>query len=213
MTNILRLEASILSADRSRLDEEIASVEGAVDAVHIDVMDGTFVPHTAFDAITARNLSTTLPLDIHLMVEQPVDFIDEFLAIPVAHITFHAEAVRDTSDRLALIAAIRAGGATAGIAVNPNTPLSAIDDVIDAIDQVLLMTVEPGKGGQPFLAPVLEKIRSLRAARPDLSIQVDGGVNEETAAHCIDAGADTLVIGSALFNAPDRTALLQCIRT
>ncbi len=208
----LLLTASVLSADLGMLQHEVESIAAAVDAIQIDVMDGHFVPNLSFGAPVAASLKTNLPLDIHLMVTNPAERLAEFFAIPVQHVTFHAEAVTDTNDRRALIKAIREGGATAGIAINPQTPTEAIDDVVDDVDLVLLMSVEPGFGGQAFLSATLEKIKALRAAHPGLVIQVDGGVNAETAPQCIAAGADNLVIGSALFRAQHRQQFLESLR-
>jgi len=208
----LVLTASILSADLAKLQEEVESIASAADAVQIDVMDGHFVPNLSFGAPVAASLKTNLPLDAHLMVSNPADRLEEFLKVPVQHITFHAEAVPETVARRALIAAIRKGGATAGIALNPGTPIDSIRDVVDDVDMVLLMSVEPGFGGQEFIGSTIDKIRALRRAHPGLSIQVDGGVSAETAAECIDAGADNLVIGSALFRAQNRREFLEHIR-
>jgi ribulose-phosphate 3-epimerase len=208
----LLLTASILSADLASLQHEVESIASAVDAIQIDVMDGHFVPNLSFGASVAASITTNLSLDVHLMVTNPADRLAEFLAIPVQHITFHAEAVPATSDRRALIAAIRAGGATAGIAINPQTPTNTIDDVVDDVDLVLLMSVEPGFGGQAFIASTLEKIQELRAAHPGCMIQVDGGINADTAQQCIAAGADNLVIGSALFRAQNRKEFLESLR-
>lgn len=212
MTRPLTLTASILSLEPGRMKDEVASVASGIDAVQLDIMDGRFVDNVTYGAEIVRSVDTTLPLDVHLMVADPDAYVGSFLAAGVAHVTFHAEAEPDTSRRKVLIAAIRNGGATAGIALNPDTPISAIDDVVDDVDLVLCMTVEPGKGGQAFIGSVLPKIEALRRAHPGLSLQVDGGVNEGTAAQCLAAGADNLVIGSALFTATDRLALLECIR-
>lgn len=208
----LVLTASILSADLGKLQEEVESVAAAADAVQIDVMDGHFVPNLSFGAPVAASLQTNLPLDAHLMVTNPADRLEEFLKVPVQHVTFHAEAVPATADRRALIERIRKGGATAGIALNPGTPVDAVRDVVDDVDMVLLMSVEPGFGGQAFIESTIEKIAVVRRAHPGLMIQIDGGVNAETGARCIAAGADNLVIGSALFRAPNRREFLDSIR-
>lgn len=208
----LTLTASILSLDPSRMKDEVADVAEAIDAVQLDIMDGRFVENSTYGAEIVASVGTSLPLDVHLMVVDPESRIQEFIDAGARHITFHAEAVPERADRERLVAAIRTGGATAGIAINPDTPLETIDDVVGDVDLVLAMTVWPGKGGQSFIGSVLPKIEALRRAHPGLSIQVDGGVNEETAKACIAAGADNLVIGSALFTAPDRIALLQRIR-
>lgn len=210
MTRPLKLTASILSIEQGRMDAEIATVAEHLDAIQLDIMDGRFVENTTYGAEITQKFHTSLPLDVHLMVSDPADRIAAFAAVPVQHITFHAEAVPGRVDQEHLVAAIRACGCTAGIAINPETPSDAIQAT--DIDVVLCMTVHPGKGGQAFIEDVLPKIRSIRAQHPDVSIQVDGGVNEETAAKCIEAGVDNLVIGSSLFKAADRAAFLQRIR-
>ncbi len=209
MTPALTLTASILSLDPSRMKDEVADVAEAIDAVQLDIMDGHFVENSTYGAEIVRSVDTSLPLDVHLMVVDPESRIAEFIDAGARHVTFHAEAVPEQADQERLVAAIRARGCTAGIAINPTTPFDA---VLTDVDMVLCMTVWPGKGGQPFIDDVLPKISAIRAARPELSIQVDGGVNEETAKACIAAGADNLVIGSALFKAPDRSSLLSSIR-
>ncbi len=203
---------SILSADFGRLQEEVDSVEPHADWLQCDVMDGHFVPNISFGAPVVRAIKTKLPLDIHLMVSNPADRIDEFLTLKVAHITFHAEAVPKTADRLALIARIRKGGATAGIAINPDTPLDAASDVLSDIDLLLVMSVHPGFGGQKFISDVLEKVRQAHRAHPGLMIQMDGGVDEKTAPQCIAAGANNLVAGSAIFRAKNREAVIASLR-
>lgn len=208
----LILTASILSLEPSAMRGRVAEVAGELDAVQLDIMDGRFVANETYGAEIASSLATDLPLDIHLMVADPAARLPAFREIGASHVTFHAEAVPATADRLALIAAIRKGGATAGIAINPGTPVSAIDDVVSGVDLVLVMSVEPGRGGQSFLPFVLPKIEALRQAHPGLMVQVDGGINAETAPRCIAAGADNMVIGSALFAASDPVAYLRAIR-
>ncbi len=203
---------SILAADLAHLQEEVDSIERAADWLQVDVMDGHFVPNLSFGTSVIKDLKTHLPLDIHLMVENPEDRIEEFLEIGVKHISFHAETVEDTDSRSALIQAIRDGGATAGIALKPHTPLSAIDDVVEDVDLVLIMSVEPGFGGQAFMPEVLEKVRALRARFPRLMIQMDGGINDKTAPLCIEAGATNLVAGSFVFGATDRAAAIASLR-
>jgi ribulose-phosphate 3-epimerase len=203
---------SILSADLGRLQEEVETVEGAADWIQADVMDGHFVPNLTFGAPVLKCLKTARPLDIHLMVSNPADRIAEFLDAGAAHITFHAEAVPETEDRRALITLIRAGKATAGIALNPGTPLSAIEDIVADIDMVLVMSVQPGFSGQAFRPEVLEKVRALRARFPDLMIQMDGGIDATTAPACIAAGADNLVSASFIFRAADRSAAIATLR-
>ncbi len=208
----LVLTASILSLEPSAMHDRVAAVASELDAVQLDIMDGRFVSSTTYGAEIAASVDTSLPLDIHLMVADPADRLAAFQRVGASHVTFHAEAVPATADRRALIAAIRNGGATAGIAINPGTPVSAIDDVASEVDLVLVMSVEPGKGGQAFIPSITAKIEALRRAHPGLMLQVDGGINAQTAPACIAAGADNLVIGSALFNAPDPALYLRSIR-
>jgi ribulose-phosphate 3-epimerase len=204
---------SILSADLGRLQEEVASIEQAADWLQVDVMDGHFVPNLSFGAPVLKCIKTKLPLDIHLMVANPEERIEEFLQLKVKHITFHAETVPETDSRRALIQAIRDGKATAGIALKPDTPLEEIEDVVEDVDLVLIMSVEPGFGGQKFLPDVLAKVRTLRARFPKLMIQMDGGINDQTSVDCIAAGADNLVAGSFIFGAHDRAAAIASLKT
>lgn len=203
---------SILAADLARLQEEVASIEPYADWIQADVMDGHFVPNLSFGAPVIRCLKTKLPLDIHLMVDNPANRVQEFLDAGAKHITFHAEAVQGTAERRALIAAIRKGGATAGVALNPETPVSAIDDVSTDVDLVLVMSVQPGFSGQQFIPEVLEKVRALRAKHPALMIQVDGGIDAEAAQLCRDAGADNLVAARFIFDATDRAKAIALLR-
>ncbi len=203
---------SILSADMGHLQQEIDSVASVCDWIQVDVMDGHFVPNLSFGAPVIACINTSVPLDIHLMVQNPADRIAEFLKLSVHNITFHAEAVKDTDSRRALLEAIHKGGATAGIAINPETPLAAIDDVMGEVDLVLIMSVHPGFGGQEFMPEVLEKVKTLRAKFPNLMIQMDGGVSDKTAKRCIEAGANNLVAGKFIFAAKDRAAAISSLR-
>ena len=203
---------SILSADLSHLQDEIDSVEAFADWLQVDVMDGHFVPNLSFGAPVLKNIKTKLPLDIHLMVENPADRIAEFAAIGAKNITFHAEAVEATADRKALIQAIHKAKATAGIALNPETSVSAIDDVIGEIDLVLIMSVHPGFGGQKFLEGSLQKAKDIRKRHPALMIQIDGGIDASTAPKAIAAGANNLVAGTAIFSAKNRAEAMMKIR-
>lgn len=203
---------SILSADLTRLQEEVSRVEACADWLQVDVMDGHFVPNLSFGAPMIKSLKTALPIDVHLMVSNPTERIAEFLELGVKNITFHAEAVQDTNARKSLIKAIRNGGATAGIALKPATLLSAIDDVIEDIDLVLIMSVEPGFGGQEFLPAVLQKVRALHERFPDLMIQMDGGITEKTAPLCIESGCTNLVAGSFIFGSKDPAVAIARLR-
>ena len=203
---------SILSADFKNLQKEVEDIEPYSDWIQIDVMDGHFVPNLSFGAPIAKWIESKLLLDIHLMVENPADRIEEFQKIGAGNITFHAEAVKSTEDRESLIKKIRDGGALAGIAINPDTPLSEVDDVLDDVDLLLVMSVNPGFGGQDFIPEVLEKVKEARRRYPNLMIQMDGGVDADTAPMCIKAGANNLVSGSFIFRSKDRKAAINSLR-
>ncbi|MBM3231228.1 ribulose-phosphate 3-epimerase [Candidatus Peregrinibacteria bacterium] len=212
MARKILITPSILSADFARLQEEVESVEPYADWLQVDVMDGHFVPNLSFGAPVLKSLKTKLPLDVHLMVENPAERIDEFLALKVRHITFHAEVVAGTKARKDLINRIHKGGASAGIALNPETPIDDIADVLADIDLLLVMSVQPGFGGQKFLPEVLSKVRQARKEYPKLMIQMDGGIDATTAKMCIEAGADNLVSGSFIFRSSDRTMAIASLR-
>ncbi|MFH0770592.1 MAG: ribulose-phosphate 3-epimerase [Candidatus Peregrinibacteria bacterium] len=203
---------SILSADFAHLQEEVDSIEHHADWIQLDVMDGHFVPNVSFGAPVARCLRTNLPLDAHLMVSNPGERIAEFLKLRVKNITFHAEALTGTEARKSLIKAIRKGGAIAGIAINPGTPLAEVDDVLPEIDLLLVMSVEPGFSGQAFMPEVLEKVREARKRFPRLMIQMDGGIDDLTAKRCRQAGANNLVAGKFIFSASDRAKAIASLR-
>ncbi|MBI5156077.1 ribulose-phosphate 3-epimerase [Candidatus Peregrinibacteria bacterium] len=207
----LLITPSILSADLTHLQEEVDFVRSA-DWLQVDVMDGHFVKNISFGAPVLKNLRTSLPLDIHLMVSNPADRIDEFLKLGAKNITFHAEAVTDTAARQNLMERIRAGGANVGIALNPGTSPIAIDDIVEEVDLVLIMSVEPGFGGQSFLPSVLKKVTALRKKFPELMIQMDGGIDDVTAQECVKAGADNLVSGSYIFQSANRAAAIKNLR-
>ena len=204
---------SILSADLSDLQQEVDSIEPYADWIQVDVMDGHFVPNLSFGAPVMKCIKTKLPLDVHLMVTNPADRIDEFVDAGAANITFHAEAVPNPSEQKHLIEVIRSKGCTAGIAVNPETGLDSIDSVIGDVDLVLCMTVNPGFSGQSFIEGVITKIEAIRKAHPDLMIQVDGGIKADTGKQCRNAGANNLVAASFIFCADDRAAAIEALRS
>jgi ribulose-phosphate 3-epimerase len=212
MTSPILITPSILSANFQNLQAEIESVEPYADWLQVDVMDGHFVPNLSFGAPAIKNLKSKLPMDIHLMVSNPADRIEEFVNAGASHITFHAEAVPNPGEQKHLVEIIRSKGCTVGIAINPETELDAIKGVVDDVDLVLCMTVNPGFGGQKFITDVLTKIKELRSLHPDLMIQVDGGVDAETAKLCIEAGANNLVAGSYIFGAEDRKSAIESLR-
>ena len=203
MQQPVRIAPSILSADFSRLGEEIAAVTNAgADWIHVDVMDGHFVPNITIgpDVVKAIRSATSLPFDVHLMIA-PVDpYVTAFADAGADIITAHAEAGPHLHRTIQLIKSL---GKKAGISLNPSTPAAVINHVLDDIDLVLVMTVNPGFGGQSFISGQLDKIRTLRqmidaSGRP-VDLEVDGGINEQTARQAIDAGADVLVAGTATF--------------
>jgi ribulose-phosphate 3-epimerase len=202
----LRIAPSILSADFARLGEELQAVERAgADLVHVDVMDGRFVPNITIGPVVAASVrrSTRLTIDAHLMIVEPERYLEAFARAGVDSISVHLEAVKDLA---AALRQIRALGKRAAVAVNPGSPLDAVLPVLDQLDMVLLMTVNPGFAGQRFMDGVLPKIRALRAEIDrrglDVDIEVDGGIYPNTAPLVIEAGADILVAGSAVFGAP-----------
>ena len=217
MKRTIKVAPSILSADFSRLGEEIKAVEAAgADLIHIDVMDGHFVPNITIGPliVQACRKATKLPLDVHLMIENPELYIADFAKAGADYITVHAEAARHLHR---LVQSIREHkGVKAGVSLNPATPLEELDYILDELDLVLIMSVNPGFGGQAFIPSALRKIRELRQLINDrklsVEIEVDGGVKPENAAAIAGAGADILVAGSAVYGAKDYTAAIREIR-
>ncbi|MGD0585545.1 MAG: ribulose-phosphate 3-epimerase [Oryzomonas sp.] len=207
-----KIAPSILSADFSRLGDEIRAVEAAgADYIHIDVMDGHFVPNITIGPliVEAARRVTSLPLDVHLMIENPDRYIPDFAAAGADIIVVHAEAVRHLHRTVQLIKSL---GKKAGVSLNPATPLNVLDYVIADLDQVLLMTVNPGFGGQSFIEACLPKIHALRAMLDrrggEAELEVDGGVKASNIARIAHAGADVFVAGSAVFGSPDYAATI-----
>lgn len=212
----VRIAPSILSADFSRLGEQIRQAEEAgAEVLHVDVMDGHFVPNITIGplVVAAVRPVTRMPLDVHLMIEQPEKYVEVFARAGADHITVHAEATVHL-DRL--LSQIRGAGCKAGVALNPATPPAVVEYVWDKVDLILCMTVNPGFGGQRFIAAVLPKIRYLAEARKQGlwqgDLEVDGGINAETSPLVAAAGADLLVAGAAVFGAPDLAQAIAAIR-
>jgi ribulose-phosphate 3-epimerase len=213
---MIKIAPSILSADFAKLGEEIKDVErGGADYIHVDVMDGHFVPNITIGPLIVNAIRpvTTLPLDVHLMIENPDKYIPEFVKAGADIITVHVEACPHLHRTIQLIKSL---GVKAGVVLNPATPVSTIEHVLEDIDMVLLMTVNPGFGGQKFISSVLPKIKQVatmvRERDLQVEIEVDGGVNEETARLCVEAGANVLVAGSAVYDKEDRAKAIATIR-
>lgn len=207
----VKIAVSLLNADYSRLEEEIKIAEDSgADMIHWDIMDGHFVPTISFGPMLIKALGdkTKLPFNCHLMIENPENFIKDFAETCSANITVHAEACPDLRE---IVQKIKGLGKAAGVAINPSTPLSAIEHVLDDIDFIVIMTVVPGFGGQKFMEDVLPKIREARQMvknhGSNVDIWADGGVNEKTAPLALDAGANVLVIGSAFYGRKTRLSL------
>lgn len=213
---MVKIAPSILSADFARLAEEIKDVErGGADYIHVDVMDGHFVPNITIGPLIVDAIRpvTKLPLDVHLMIENPDQYIEQFAKAGADYITVHVEACRHLHRTIQLI---KSFGVKAGVVLNPATPVESIQHIIEEVDMVLLMTVNPGFGGQKFISSVLPKITAVKKMAEerglDIEIEVDGGVNPETAKLCVEAGANVLVAGSAIYNAENREAAIAALR-
>ena len=203
----IKIAPSILSADLSKIDQEIKEVEKYSDLIHVDIMDGIFVPPTTVGSDFLKTIKTKIPLDVHLMVHEPSDsYIKEFIDAGAGSITIHQEACINP---LKQIGFIKKNNTKAAISIKPNTSLDKIIKYLDIVDMVLIMTVEPGWAGQKFIEGTMEKVRELRKLKPKLDIEVDGGINSYTARAAYDAGANVFVAGTSIFGKNDRMAAIK----
>lgn len=212
----MKVAPSILAADFAKLGEEIHDVENAgADYIHVDVMDGHFVPNLSMgpQVVAAIRPLTQLPIDVHLMIDDPDRYSGDFIEAGADIVSVHVETCPHLHRSLHVI---KEQGAKAGVVLNPATPISSLQHVLHDVDLVLLMTVNPGFGGQDFIEAVLPKIRQLsdkiEKKRLDVEIEVDGGIQAATAKKCAEAGSDVLVAGSAIFKEKDRKASIRAIR-
>jgi ribulose-phosphate 3-epimerase len=213
---MIEIAPSILSADFTKLGQQIEIVEGAgASLLHVDVMDGRFVPNitVGLPVVKAISRATQLPIDAHLMIVEPGRYAEQFVKAGAQMVSIHIEADPHAHRTLA---AIRAAGAQAGVAINPATPLSALDEALKFVDYVLLMSVNPGFGGQTFIPESLDKVRRLRKMIDERGlkarIEIDGGIDAENIAEVASAGAEIIVSGSAIFGAPDPAVALRKLR-
>lgn len=211
---MVKIAPSILSADFGRLSEEIVALEKAgADLIHLDIMDGNYVPNLTFGAgvVKALRPQSKLPFDVHLMVNNPDEMIPWFIAVGADIITVHAEACRHLDKTLSTI---RSYGLKAGVSLNPATPENVLEYVLDKLDLVLVMSVNPGFGGQKFIESSLQKIARIKEmiAGKEIELEVDGGINPLTAARCISAGADILVAGTSVFAGGEYARNIEALR-
>jgi ribulose-phosphate 3-epimerase len=210
----IRIQPSILSADFVNLERDFATISGA-DGIHVDVMDGHFVPNMTFGTGMVKRMReiSALPLDVHLMIENPEHWAPKYAELGVFSVTVHYEACENVID---LAKTIRNLGSRVGLSIKPNTPVSVLEGLIEHFDQVLVMSVEPGFGGQSFIPASLEKISAVRdlisVENPSTWLQVDGGIDLVTISQAAAAGADTFVAGSSVFGSSDRNAMISQLR-
>lgn len=214
---VIQIAPSILAADFTKLGEDITLIErGGADLVHIDVMDAHYVPNLSFGPMVVKAIRpvTKVPFDVHLMMDNPMEFVDEFIKAGADGITVHAEVLPHLHRSIAYL---KQKGVRAAVALNPSTPLNVLDYVLEDLDMVLLMTVNPGFGGQSFIPSMLKKISNLKKMLEDrqckADIQVDGGISLANIRDAAKAGANCFVAGSSVFSAPDPAAMISQMRS
>ena len=213
---MIKISPSVLACDFSKLGEEVKKVENAgAELLHLDVMDGMFVPNISFgpDVIRSVRKQSKMIFDVHLMIEEPIRYISNFVKAGADIITIHYESCENPKE---VLEAIRVAGKKAAVSLKPATPASVLNDLLPYVDMVLVMTVEPGFGGQKFMVPMMEKVSAvremIRSGGYDIDIQVDGGINAQTAKIAAEAGANVLVAGSSVFGAEDTQKAIDEIR-
>ncbi|GAG68850.1 unnamed protein product [marine sediment metagenome] len=213
---MVKIAPSILAADISRLHEEIKIVEeGGADFLHFDIMDGHFVPNLSFGPVVVASIKdkTKLPLEVHLMVEEPLKFVEPFIQAGADTITIHVECFHNL---FSTVKAIKSRGKRVGLALNPPTPLISADYLLEDVDMLLIMSVDPGFGGQHFEPAILTKIKKARfmidKQKLNIDLAVDGGINEKVAPSVLQAGANVLIAGTAIFNRKDRQKAIKTLR-
>ena len=203
----IKIAPSILSANLSKINQEVKEVEKYSDLIHIDIMDGIFVPPTTVDANFVKKIKTKVPLDVHLMVHEPSDsYIKEFIDANAYSVTIHEEACKNPTKQITFI---KQNKIKAAISIKPKTSLDKIKKYLDMVDMVLIMTVEPGYSGQKFITYTMSKVNELRKLKPKLDIEVDGGINPYTARIAYDEGANVFVAGTSIFGKKDRVAAIK----
>jgi ribulose-phosphate 3-epimerase len=211
MTKKMRIAPSILSANFACLAADIAKVEPCAELLHLDVMDGHFVPNITFGPPLVKSVraNTRMFLDVHLMISDPDFYAEPFVKAGADNLTFHIEVAKEP---VKLVEKIRKLGIGVSVSLNPDTPAESLEPVIDLVDMVLVMTVMPGFGGQPFREDCLPKIEKILKRRPEVLLEVDGGINDETIGRVVRAGADTFVAGTAVFGAPQPEQAINKLR-
>lgn len=213
-----KIAPSILSADFWKLGEDVMMVEkGGADVIHVDVMDGHFVPNITIGPLIVKAMKgrTRLPLDVHLMIENPGSYLEAFIKAGADYLTIHYEASTHLHREIQVI---KQAGVKAGVSLNPHTPVSVLEDIIDELDLVLIMSVNPGFGGQKYIPNTAKKLKQLQAMLKErnlehIEVEVDGGVKEDNIAEIAEAGADILVAGSAIYGAVDPVAVIQSMKS